>query len=241
MVDVTAFATNLMRVTHGIWVAPNLRDVSYPVEGNDACFAVEENSFWFKHRNDVITKLVKEFSAGETFFDVGGGNGFVALALQNAGVDSVLVEPGPQGARNAMDRGVATVIQSTLQDAGFKPASIAAVGIFDVLEHIEDDDDFLRSIHSYLRPGGRLYLTVPAYQLLWSRDDEYAGHFRRYTRRSLIKRLNASGFSVTYCGYLFAFLVPAIFIFRSIPSRLGFRRCVAETTSTVRLKFEGDS
>lgn len=231
MIDIKAIAANLTKDSTGIWVARDQTEVSYPAEGNENCFAIEDASFWFRHRNNVISHLVRDLSPADTFFDIGGGNGCVSNALQRAGIDVVLVEPGPQGARNAMQRGVSTVIQSTLEDAGFSPGTLPSVGLFDVLEHIESDEDFLRTIHSYLRPNGRLYMTVPAHNFLWSVDDDKAGHFRRYTTRTLTKQLKESGFAITYYNYLFSFLVPPIFLIRSIPSRLGVRKSISAATT----------
>jgi len=229
--DISAIASNLVQHPTGVWVARDQSDVSYPSDGNEASFAVEDASFWFRHRNDVIAHLVNNLSPGETFFDIGGGNGCVSHALQERGIDVALVEPGPAGAHNAVSRGVGTVIQSTLDDAGFTPDSLPSAGMFDVLEHIESDHAFLRSIHRFLAPNGMLYITVPAYQGLWSVDDVHAGHFRRYTSSSLESQLNAAGFDVIYGGYLFAFLVAPIFFFRSLPSRLGIRKKVTASTT----------
>lgn len=194
------------------------------------CYQAEEESFWFGHRNDVIVELVRNFSPEAAFFDIGGGNGCVAGALQTAGMEVVLLEPGPVGAMNAKKRGIRTVIQSSLEDAGFAPNSLPSAGIFDVLEHIESDAAFLRTLHGYLKPKACLYLTVPAYGFLWSADDVQAGHFRRYTARSLNRLLAEAGFEVCYCGYIFSFLVPAIFFLRSLPSRMGFQASVSPAT-----------
>jgi hypothetical protein len=98
------------------------------------------------------------------------------------------------------------------------------VGLFDVLEHIKDDSAFLASVRELLRPGGRIYLSVPAFQFLWSRDDEVAGHFRRYTRRSLAKVFRAAGLQVEYLTYFFWFLPLPVGVLRTIPSRVGWRR-----------------
>jgi len=224
LTDISNIARNVTQEASGIWVAHDQQDVSYPEDGNEACFAVEDSSFWFQHRNSVISDLVRDYSPHDTIFDIGGGNGCVSSALQRAGQEVVLVEPGRQGACNAVQRGIGTVIQSTLQDAHFCRDSLPSAGLFDVLEHIEDDTGFLRDIFSYLRPGGRLYLTVPAYGWLWSAEDVHAGHFRRYTRRLLSDRLRDAGFEVTFSSYLFSFLVPPILLFRAIPTRLGLRR-----------------
>jgi hypothetical protein len=79
-------------------------------------------------------------------------------------------------------------------------------------------------VHALLRPGGRLFLTVPAYRLLFSADDKVAAHFRRYSRTSLTQALTGAGFAIAYAGYMFAPLPLPIFLFRTIPSWLGLRQ-----------------
>jgi SAM-dependent methyltransferase len=231
MLDISKITTNLDRREDGIWVARDQRDVSYPEDGNESCFAVEDTSFWFCHRNNVISQLVRKFSPSTVFFDIGGGNGCVSNALQSAGNDVVLVEPGTTGVFNAKRRGVRTVVQSPLEDAGFARESLPAAGLFDVVEHIENDAEFLRLIYDYLQSHGILYVTVPAFQFLWSNDDVRAGHFRRYTTNSLSGLLTQRGFDVRYCSYLFSFLVPPIFLLRSVPSWMGFRKSVSQATT----------
>jgi hypothetical protein len=91
------------------------------------------------------------------------------------------------------------------------------------VEHVEGDVAFLREIRTLLRPQGRLYITVPAYQLLWSSDDDHVGHHRRYTVGSLRKTLLSAGFAVDYSTYIFTALPLAIVPFRTIPSLLHMR------------------
>jgi len=201
--------------------------ISYPAEGSALCQSVEDSSFWFQHRNDVIVELATSISATEKFYDVGGGNGCVSMALQRAGVDVVLVEPNQEAVDRASDCGVQRLIPSRLEETGLE--DLKAVGLFDVIEHIEQDSEYLRMVHERLAPGGVLYLTVPAHQWLWSADDVHAGHFRRYTARLLATKLRAVGYRLTYCGYLFSFLIAPIFVRRTIPSWLGLRKISAKT------------
>jgi SAM-dependent methyltransferase len=208
----------------GIWFGRNQAKVSYPEQGNAASFVLEDRSFWFRHRNRCIIETVRRFAQYDVLLDIGGGNGYVAKGLVGAGVRCMLLEPGIDGALAAHARGIDPVICARLEDAGFAADSIAAAGMFDVLEHIEDDAAALRQVHCLLRPGGQLFLTVPAYPALFSEDDRLAGHFRRYTLASLTRVLAGSGFEIRFASYMFAPLPPLVFLLRTMPTRLGLRR-----------------
>lgn len=222
MLDITKIATGLELSSDGIWYGKDSELISYPSEGNVRCFTVEEQSFWFKHRNSCITAAIRNFSPGKdgVIFDIGGGNGYVALALSKAGFQVVLVEPGPVGARYAKGRGLPQVICATTNTAQFISNALPAVGLFDVVEHIEHDDRFLRSMYELIAPGGYLYATVPAYSWLWSKEDEEAGHFRRYTLSQINQSIQQAGFSIVYSTYIFRPLPIPILFFRAIPFRL---------------------
>jgi 2-polyprenyl-3-methyl-5-hydroxy-6-metoxy-1,4-benzoquinol methylase len=224
MIRIQKIAPDLIRNEEGIWVSRGRTELSYPQDGNEACFGIEEDSFWFNNRNRIILETVQLFPPGGEIFDIGGGNGFISLTLKQAGFSTVLVEPGEAGVKNARERGMAPIIQSTLEEAGFKEHSLPGVGLFDVLEHIEKDDVFLKNIRRLLVDNGRLYITVPTYTMLWSAADDDAGHYRRYTIQSLDETLKHAGFQIEYASYFFGLLVAPIFLFRSIPSRLGIRK-----------------
>jgi SAM-dependent methyltransferase len=220
--QVSRYSKGLFINKEGIWQSKTKRRVSYPELGNNFCFQVEDGSFWFRHRNACIIELVKRFPprGNGPIFDVGGGNGFVAKGLVDAGWDVVVVEPGPAGARNAKRRGLQHVVCATTQTAGFKPGCMPAIGVFDVVEHIEDDTAFLKHLYDLLEPSGMLYLTVPAYNFLWSDEDVYAKHSRRYRFRDLQKLCCKVGFDVKLLTGIFQWLIPPIFCLRALPYRL---------------------
>jgi len=226
MLNVSEIAPNLVLQNDGIWRSAKHETVSYPEDGHQTYYQIEESSFWFKHRNACIAAAVGHYPppSGGPIFDVGGGNGFVALGLIQAGFDTVLLEPGPIGALNGKQRGIPTVICAAAGTAGIRPSTLNAVGVFDVIEHIEDDLDFLRSLRALLKPGGRLYVTVPAYSALWSGEDISAGHFRRYTCESIGARIRQAGFKLDYSTYIFRPLPLPIFLLRALPYRLGLMR-----------------
>lgn len=207
----------------GIWYACKREAISYPAEGNADCFELEDRSFWFAHRSACLAAVMRRFSPAGMLFDIGGGNGFVARSLIDAGFPTVLVEPGEVGARNARQRGLPAVICATLAAAHFGSDTLPAVGLFDVLEHIDQDLDFLGEVHRCLVPGGRMYITVPAYPLLWSDADVAAGHFRRCTLTGWLKRVEAAGFTALFASYFFSPLPLPLFFARVLPSCFGRR------------------
>ncbi len=212
----------------GVWIAQGAEPTFFPENAHEHLMELEESSFWFDHRNALITELVTRHVDSGVFYDVGGGNGVVARALQAAGVETCLVEPGEDGAYNARRRGIDTVVQGTLESLELRPGSVRAFGLFDVLEHVEGDAEMLGHLHERLMPGGHLFLTVPAYEWLWSDADVHTAHYRRYTTGRLRRDLEAAGFEVELTSYMFTFLVPPIFVFKTIPS--AFTRDHAEHT-----------
>jgi hypothetical protein len=167
---------------------------------------------------------VKKYANDDVFFDIGGGNGFVCKGLDNNGVLTCLIEPGIQGCLNAKTRDLTNIVCSDLDNAELKSDSISSAGLFDVIEHIEDDMAFLYKINNYLQMGGIVVITVPAYNFLWSKEDADAGHFRRYTLHSLKNKLKKSGFEIVYSTYIFSFLILPILFFRTLPSLFGLSK-----------------
>lgn len=219
--DIDSLSTGLVVDDSGIWRGGGAPTISYPADGNSRCYQLEDASFWFRHRNECIVSIIKQFPPNGSILDLGGGNGYVTRRLLDEGFDAALLEPGAEGAINGkMHRHIPEVICSTLEDAAFTSGSVAAVGCFDVIEHIEDDFRFIRSIHHILAPEGLLYATVPSHPGLWSRSDVCAGHYRRYNESS-IRSLLEGHFEIERFTYFFSVLTPLIYIFRTLPFKLN--------------------
>jgi|TARA_B100001964_G_scaffold38540_1_gene41904 SAM-dependent methyltransferase len=224
MVNIKNLSKNLHLSSDGIWVSPNCNDISFPEDFRQYKFEIEDHSFWFKHRNQCICHVINQFCSSNVFFDIGGGNGYVALAIQQMGLETVLIEPGIEGVYNARKRGVRYIVNSTLSDAGFIKKSMPAIGLFDVLEHVKDDVAVLKQIHHCLTEDGKLFLTVPAHNVLWSAVDEVSGHYRRYNRSQLQDLFNKTGFQIISFTYFFSFLIFPVFFLRTLPSKIKIRK-----------------
>jgi len=218
--NVHDFAPGLSPDPSGFWVAPENVTPSYPADGNDNCLAMEESSFWFAHRNQAIVAAVRRFPPSDgPIFDVGAGNGYVSAALELAGFATVAIEPNRAGAANAVARHVPNVVCGSLPSSAFRKETAGGIGLFDVVEHVEADRDFLSALRPYLRNGGSLYLTTPAFPRLWSANDVRAGHFRRYSLATLRELVTSAGYDVEYATYIFWLLPLPIWLFRTLRSK----------------------
>jgi SAM-dependent methyltransferase len=223
-ISIAGLSNRLSLDEHGIWTSAKSSPVSYPKDGHYLCLPLEDSSYWFKHRNDCILAAIKRFPPAGAILDVGGGNGYVTRRLLDDGFDTVLLEPGVVGALNAKTaRRIPEVICSTLEAAEFAQDSLSAIGVFDVLEHIDDDRAFVDHIHRLLQPDGLLYATVPAHQWLWSLSDVSAQHFRRYNRTRFGALLGGK-FEPLFFTYFFGALTFPVLLLRTIPFRLGIVR-----------------
>lgn len=77
----------------------------------------------------------------------------------------------------------------------------------DVIEHVEDDVGLLKAVTAHVAAAGRVMVTVPAFQLLFSQQDFALKHHRRYSLGLLEQRLAAAGLGVSKSGYLFGSLL----------------------------------
>jgi 2-polyprenyl-3-methyl-5-hydroxy-6-metoxy-1,4-benzoquinol methylase len=197
---------------------------SYTPTMQDRYFEVENASWWFIYRSKVIVQAVKKIFKNSPIIDIGGGNGFTTNVLQREGYEMVLLEPSYQACLNAKKRGVANIICGTINDEDYNENSIAACCILDVLEHIENDLDFLKILRNKLTVDGRILITVPAFMVLWSSEDNAVGHFRRYTKASLTEVIKLAGFEIVYTSYFFSFLYFPVLFVRRLGERLGLMK-----------------
>jgi SAM-dependent methyltransferase len=237
--DIEQITSLLIEDEYGIYRNPAQTALTYPSDGNARCFQLEDNSFWFKHRNQCIISMIKRFTPEGLILDIGGGNGYVTKGLLDQGLNAALLEPGPVGAYNAkVERKIPTVICSTLENANFQPSTINAISCFDVIEHIQDDREFINQIGKVLKSGGLLYGTVPAYKWLWSGADVRAKHYKRYTLEDISLLLKPE-FELLFTSYLFAPLVLPIFVSRRMPYLLRFARQASALPAHVEHGTEG--
>ncbi|MDH5389407.1 MAG: methyltransferase domain-containing protein [Gammaproteobacteria bacterium] len=110
--------------------------------------------------------------------------------------------------------------------SGYLPDGILLLeqydGVFslDVIDHIENGFEAVIGLKNLLAKDGVLIVTVPAYQWLWSANDDANHHFRRYTKKSFSRLLEAAGFKIRYTSYFNSILFPLAVLKRIIENFL---------------------
>lgn len=208
----------------------------------DRLFAIEDRHFWFRARNRVITKLVAQTVGLRTdlrAIEVGCGTGTVLAALQNALPRALVVgmDLHEEGLRLARTRTRAALVRGAVEAPPFE-AIFDVVGVFDVLEHLVDDEGALRRLRALVAPDGVLLVTVPAHRALWSYFDEASRHRRRYAPEELRHTLVESGFEVDYLSQFMAPLVVPMWAGRRIgrPVRRWRRNATADELAAEDLR-----
>jgi SAM-dependent methyltransferase len=126
-----------------------------------------------------------------------------------------------EGLAFARKRTSCHLVQGDLERPGFGvqfDLKFDLIGAFDVVEHLSDDLQVFRSLHSMLKPGGMLLLTVPAHQSLWSYFDEASHHCRRYELADLRRKLNEAGYDIEFISHFMATIYPLLWLVRRIRS-----------------------
>jgi SAM-dependent methyltransferase len=102
-------------------------------------------------------------------------------------------------------------VQASALRLPVRTESFRVVGLFDLIEHIQDDKSLLEEVARVLMPGGIVVATVPAHQWLWSEHDVKARHFRRYGVGDLVAAFERSGFRIEFVHQFYGFLLlPAV-------------------------------
>ena len=178
-------------------------------------YQMELRHWWFAAKHSIVLALLEAFRPGERpdrrmrVADLGCGCGAMLSKLVAGGYDAVGVDTSDLALEFCRARGVPVVKGHLPGEVDLPDASLDAVLMLDVLEHIEDDQAALTSATNLIKPGAIFVCTVPAYSWLWTARDEFHHHKRRYSKRDLVERLRSvDGLQIVHVSFMNTFLFP---------------------------------
>ena len=196
-------------------------------EEYERMYRFEDTYWWFIARRHLITSLLAQSYSRDgslQILDIGCGTG--AMLDELAPFGSVVgADFSPEALQFCVTRGVTSPLaRADVRRLPFADASFDVVTAMDIVEHIDDDKAASCEIFRVLKPGGRLFVTVPAFPSLWSEHDEALHHYRRYTVPRLKDLFQRVGLTVDKISYTVTALFPPIWAYRQISNLLPKRR-----------------
>ena len=223
---------------------------SYDDKFYEPLMAIEDKHFWFRSRNQLISNLIQKYSVQSPDADscekrgmeIGCGTGNVLKFVQQKfpsqqiiGVDLFI-----EGLQFAKSRGAVNLVQADIYQAPFS-SGLDWIGLFDIIEHLDNDVDVLQKISDLLKAEGKLFISVPAFPVLWSYFDVAGKHKRRYTVKTLQKALKQAGLTLEFASYTNVMVFPILWFMRrvlqggKVPEALSEEELDSKTNSELRI------
>jgi hypothetical protein len=201
---------------------------------------------WESARFDVLYSLINEYMPHidggiTTVFDIGCGDMFFIdnLARRLPAGRFVAIDP-------ALDENMVKMYSDTLAPLNIKvfdswekatqhsPDKADIVLLLDVIEHVDDDISFLKSLKAstVITDETVFIITAPAFQALFCSRDIFLGHKRRYNNCQLKNSIDKAGMKEISSGYFFFSLLPLrvlqVFIEKIVPGRTGYDKGIGD-------------
>jgi SAM-dependent methyltransferase len=177
----------------------------------DRMAAHDSTHWWYRARRDILADYLTregQLPAQARILEIGCGTGHNLPMLAKFGrVEAIEIDPA---AREIASQRLGQPVGSAPLPAltGVERGAYDLIAVLDVVEHIEDDVAALKAMAECLKPGGKILITVPAHQWMWSAHDTVNHHHRRYSKGSLEKAIAAAGLKSRKLGYFNSLLFP---------------------------------
>lgn len=200
----------------------NLRTIAYlsppaPVSMADSWYEIASiNHFWIQRRFAVLQRLTDGMiAAAKELAEIGCGNGLLQRQIEDAcGREVTGFDLNEYALKQNVSRKSKVCCYDIFQAEATLRERFDVIFLFDVLEHITDEDRFLEALMFHLAPGGHVLVNVPAGQWAYSEYDVAAGHVRRYTIKTLRAAAQRNHLQVKAWSYWGLPLVPTLMVRR---------------------------
>ncbi len=185
---------------------------------------LEREHWWWIVRRKIVLATLKKLPLDRNdkpaLLDIGCGAGLGIASLSDQ-FCCTGIEPDPFLLERARTNTHVPILQTQLPlQRDLFVTKFDLILLLDVLEHVSDDKEALKSAAFYLKTNGYIVINVPAMRWLWSSHDEVNQHQRRYVANQLKEVIRGAGFRIHSMRYWGSFLAPLAFLGR----RLSFKK-----------------
>ncbi|WP_375563116.1 class I SAM-dependent methyltransferase [Bernardetia sp. OM2101] len=195
-------------------------------------YQLERNHWWFVVRLEILKQELQKIIVSKTNLDnntklkilnIGIATGKTSEMLSEFG-EVISVEYDRVCAELVRQKLNIEVIEGSILELPFEDNYFDVICAFDVVEHVKDDKRAISEMNRVCKQKGKICITVPAFQSLWSHHDEINQHFKRYKMNEILKLFdlqskkidNTSSFKILRKTYFNSFLFIPIWLFRKL-------------------------
>ena len=164
--------------------------------------------WWWRTREKILLRKIRHILAGvpsSRMLDVGCGAALFFDALEPLGhVEGIESDPA---AVEQSGRWRNRILVGDLDGSYLPAAPFDLILLLDVLEHTRAPEELLRHAARHLTDTGRILVTVPAFQWLWTAHDDLNHHVARYTANQMRRVFESADLIAVETGYMFQSLV----------------------------------
>jgi len=159
--------------------------------------------FWVRRRFAVFQKVAGHLvSDAREMAEIGCGQGLLQRQIEETyGREVTGFDLNENGLRRNLSQRSRVICYDVFQKAEEFEQRFDLIFLWDVVEHLADEDSFLQAVRFHLARGGNLVFNVPAGEWAFSGYDTAAGHYRRYSKRGFFSVMQRNGLHVTKWTY----------------------------------------
>jgi len=178
----------------------------------DRMAAHDSTHWWYRARRDILADYLARYGVlpkDARILEIGCGTGHNLPMLARFGeVDAIEID---EAARAIASKRLCKTVSSAPLPAltGVARGGYDLIAVLDVVEHVEDDVAALEAMAECLKPGGKILITVPAHQWMWSAHDVVNHHYRRYSKKTLDAAIARAGLKHNGLRWFNSLLFPA--------------------------------
>ena len=185
------------------------------MQGSDinALESMESASNYNKH---IFSKISAQIDT-KNVVDFGAGFGYFCDYLISKEKKVIAVEINEEAVKRLKAK--KHKIYRSLDDVSIKNKTTVSLN---VLEHIEDDKKVIKKFNDFMNSGEKIILYLPVSMIVWSNLDVLVNHYRRYSKKDIVQKLESAGFSVISIEYVDFIGWLVLLVMRILKVKIGF-------------------